>query len=377
MRGWQGGLLALALGLLASCNAILDNDEGVLDPSLANGGTVGNLPSGGRPSSSGGSISTGNTGNVGTGNTGNVGIGNTGNTPGASATKLGAPCTTKADCTDAEAPGLICLTATQKQLAGGAPPKGMCTAPCDPAEEDACGAYGPGALCWTPLSSAATDSAFCVEACSFGAPEEGEAKCHDREEFACNPWLSGSASGLDCTEDLDCDLGESCLSGTCQIVLPACTPACRGDIDCAGGMYCDQSLLKGTCVSTRPTGKALGEPCTVEAEPDECIGFCQPDVSGSTLGHCAANCSLGTNCNYDATTQLYGGICFAFSSVEEARSTGDFGFCSRACDCSSECYQGNTCQLPANLELSSITYSAPGLCLSPTLGFNEPDTCSP
>ncbi|HKY37188.1 MAG TPA: hypothetical protein VJN18_14690 [Polyangiaceae bacterium] len=302
--------------------------------------------------------------------------GTAGSTVGALQTKLGSGCINDGQCADTKAPGLKCVTATDAVLGPGAPPKGVCTIGCDRAEItaenplDPCELeFGTGAALCYPFD-AGSDLGYCMESCTFGQPEIGKLKCHDRAEFACNPALLGATQDV-CTETTDCGAGELCIDGTCAIVTPACLPSCRGDLDCADGMYCDQSFLSGVCLTEKPTGKALGEPCAVvpegqPAEPDECLGFCQADAVDSTTGHCAATCGLLSECAWNAETEKFDGACFYASVLtSETGFVGDFGFCTPACNCPAECNDPRlTCSLLTQVELTDA-FKGLGLCFSP------------
>jgi hypothetical protein len=292
-----------------------------------------------------------------------------------SATKLGQACVTDTQCEDSKAPGLTCVGA-KDSLGSGAPPKGLCTKECG--SDDDCSDVGAGALCF-PFGSE-TEAGHCIEACSFGTPNVGEQKCHDRPEFACNPALLGRTSAT-CESTDDCQAGELCIDGTCDIVFPGCLPACRGDIDCEPGMYCDQSFLSGVCVTEKPTGKALGEPCTVPgenepSEPDECLGFCQADEATGNKGHCAATCALATQCAWNAKTEKFDGVCFYASVLtSETGDAGDFGFCTPTCNCTAECNDPDlACSLLSQGALPD-DFKGPGLCFSPDAMTKEYNQC--
>ena len=138
----------------------------------------------GNPGAGGDVIEGGSGGSGGTRNLGgSSGSGGSGAPVGA--TKLGRGCIDDADCDDTTAPGLDCITASETVLGNGAPPGGLCTAEC--ASDDECTAFGAGARCYPFEENAETG--YCVEGCSFGAPGIGEIKCHNRDEFACNPAL--------------------------------------------------------------------------------------------------------------------------------------------------------------------------------------------
>jgi hypothetical protein len=288
-------------------------------------------------------------------------------------TRLGRACVADADCQDGSTPDLQCISATQTVLGDGAPPHGLCTSPCV-ADVD-CDALSVGSLCF-PFNE--TGTSYCVEGCSFGEPPIGEAKCHGRSDFACNPALLGSTS-QSCTTTASCGSGEVCVDDVCNVVFPACLPSCRGDIDCADGMYCDQSFLSGVCLAQKPAGKGLAEPCTVKDEPDECLGFCQADAAGSQQGHCSTVCGIGTECAWNATSGRFDGVClYASVLTAETGSFGDFGFCTPSCNCSDECGDASLeCQEVAGIgRLPSADFRGPGLCFSPDPGSAPVEECA-
>jgi hypothetical protein len=351
------GLMVFAGFSSASCG----KDEG-----LEGAGGSGNFVDGGADQGgAGGSKPIGRGGAAVVGGTGGIGTGGT--EPGVSPTKLGRACMADADCADAKAPGLKCIT--DDTLGDGAPPGGLCTLPCNPqSQEDECGAVGPGALCFPfsiPPDGEEPTEGYCVEGCAFGEPEIGVAKCHNRVDFSCNPALLGNTEEP-CVDEGDCNAGEICTNDTCHVVFPACLPSCRGDIDCAEGTYCDQSFLAGLCVDEKPTGKALGEPCTVPAEnepsePDECLGFCQRDAEGSSAGHCVTNCSLLNQCAWNSETEKFDGACLYVSALDPNGAEGDFGFCMPACNCTDEC-QDETLRCIVDGQELPPSFKGPGLC---------------
>jgi hypothetical protein len=369
---WCVAALVVVAGLSASCGKDEANGpDGMGGLIMAGSGGVAGGLNQGRAGSSAGGI---------------VGVAGSGS--GTSGTKLGRGCLDDKDCEDTNAPGMVCLTAKDPLPGGnGAPPKGMCTAPCtmptEDAPDDTCAAFGNG-MCY-PFDSSDNVNGYCVESCGFGPPALGEdPKCHNRAEFACNPALLADL-GDPCTTTDDCQTQEICLEGdsgtTCHLVIPACLPACKGDLDCESGMYCDMSFLNGTCVTEKPTGKALGEPCTVPGddepdEPDECLGFCQADESGSTQGHCSATCALGYDCSFNSATEKFDGACF-YPSVLTADNpaAGDFGFCTPACNCSSECNDAALACLSIPQIPLDDNYRGPGLCFSPDDQSEELTAC--
>lgn len=362
----------LALGLAAACGG---NDEGT-GPAIHVAGSA-STPAAGQPSnvgtsgasstdagapgdghggadgSSGGASDSGGSG----GSSGSGGSAGSGGQPpllpGTGVGTVGRACKVPADC----AVGLTCITENHQLLAGTAPPHGFCSAPCQTDQQ--CAQRGAGAICF-PFDE---KSSFCVEGCSFGPPATGKQKCHNRADFACVPGLLGATSS-----PCPCESGEVCVDGTCAVVFPACLPSCRGDIDCAPGLYCDQSFLAGTCTTKKPTGKRLGAPCKLPsalepAEPDDCLGFCQADAGSTTQGHCSATCGLGGACAWDGGSKRFDGACLYASAVTaDAGDAGDFGFCTPACTCSSDCNDpAMACSLIDGQALGA-DFAGPGLC---------------
>jgi hypothetical protein len=310
-----------------------------------------------------------NGGSAGGGMTGRGGSGGgSAGTTSAPATKLGRACKDDNDCSDTLAPGLKCVTATDAVLGDGAPPKGLCTADCTKNSE--CLDYGENSLCF--LWDADSDAGYCIEGCKFGEVMLGETpKCHNRPEFACNSLFGDT--GESCTTDAECQAGEPCLGGTCVALIPGCMPSCRGDIDCAKDWYCDQSRTLGgagggVCRKTKPTGKGLGEPCTVPGddepnEPDECQGFCSPDAATGNAGHCTTNCGLLNECGWNPTTQKFDGLCMYGTTLLEDEDLGDIGFCGLTCNCTDEC---NDDRLVCTVQYGELrdTFRGPGMCLA-------------
>jgi hypothetical protein len=354
------GLVVVAAFSSASCGKDEANGDG-------KGGSGVVLPSGG------------SAGAAGMGRGGTTPTAGSGGTAATAATKLGRGCLDDADCADTDAPGLKCITETDTSLGDDAPPKGLCTMECTSDAE--CEDIGiAGSLCMT-FETGAT-SGYCVEGCKFGEELGDPPHCHDRPEFACNPAFSDTEEP--CTTDADCQGGELCLGSTCAIVFPVCMPACRGDIDCADGLYCDQSFLGGTCVAEKPTGKAFGEPCTIGDEPDECLGFCQADDPADDTnmnGHCALTCGLFRECGWNTATEKFDGACFYGTlltpEAPASPGAGEFGFCTPSCNCTDECQDpALACSISQQGELPTELFRGPGMCFGKTAATEEYNQCT-
>ncbi|HEY6079968.1 MAG TPA: hypothetical protein VIW29_14240 [Polyangiaceae bacterium] len=365
-KAWcMAGVLVVAGLSTVSCGK--DEGKGNDDTGMIIGGNGGSAGSSGNPGRAGG------------GNTSTGGTGGTGQT--FTATRLGQPCEADSQCDDPAAPGLVCITASD-DLGNGAPPNGLCSAPCmATAAGDNCADYGPGAFCYPFSTDTNATEGYCVEGCFFGDMGITATKCHDRLDFACSPAGLGNTQDP-CGDSTECQAGEVCLSGTCQVVFAGCLPACRGDIDCAEGKFCDLTFLAGTCVDEKPPGKGLGEPCSIVGdEPDDCIGFCQEDTEGGSTGHCQSTCSLGSACAYDNELARFKGACITptLFSPEGDVAVGDWGFCRPTCNCAAECndaelgcYKVTEITLPTDTETG---YSGAGLCFGIDPAEPQYDEC--
>jgi hypothetical protein len=285
---------------------------------------------------------------------------------------LGSDCDVSADCE----PGLACLAAGSQVLGERSPPHGLCTKLCTDSSD--CTTADAGALCF-PLGPD-SDQGYCVEGCAFGAAAGGAPKCHGRRDFACLPAYF-LPSNQACLTTADCAPGDLCSDGTCAVTLPACLPSCRGDLDCPSGSYCDQSFLSGTCTTQKPTGKGLGEPCTIPAagegtEPDDCLGYCQSDGSGVT-GYCASTCGLLDGCAWNTATEQFDGLCLYPSVLTvDVGGPGDFGFCTPTCNCSAECLDAALACVDPGGALGDA-FSAGGLCFAQDDDATPYEQCAP
>jgi hypothetical protein len=327
-------------------------------PSKPQGGAAGEVSiepqagGGGAPAASGaGPDAAGQAGN--SGDTGAGGEGGSGPDEPSGSTRLGARCTSSAQCADPQAPGLFCLEPDDTSL-GAAPPGGLCTANCETDTE--CDAIVPGAFCFDVLSSG---FGHCVEGCYPGEPDPGESKCHARDDFTCTPLFLADTQDP-CLDVSECFYNELCLDGTCHIIASACLPACQGDNDCVENLHCDQAYDAGTCVEAEQTGKKVGEPCTVTDEPDECLGFCLEDSPGGTTGHCTQICSFEYPCAFDEASQRYQGSCVYVTKLIPDTKRGDFSYCAPSCDCTEECADPTLVCLDRDLDRN--VFSGEGLC---------------
>jgi hypothetical protein len=203
--------------------------------------------------------------------------------------------------------------------------------------------------------------------------------------------LAPDASVAGCASDLDCRLGQICLSDcnkmkgctdgcwdstqcpvgdVCQNVVTNCgetygscvaSPSCTDDSVCPIGSTCDFAGIGGVreCVPGCHTAAncAKGDTCLLPACPMcancPCVGTCQPPVVtctkdscpvGQVCGttktecsqHCVAGCTDSTQCRPDQECQMPG--CASACGC-------DVGFCQQLSTCSgdSECPVGDVC----------------------------------
>ncbi len=309
----------IGLGLLAA--AVGGTTFGCSSSSGGNGGTGGNGTGGGLVGGSGGTGG-GTTGGTGgtttTGGTGGAGGGTT------TTTKLGATCTTDADC----GTGLTCSLPTANGFGAGGPARGYCTKDCS-ANTD-CTTIDPTAQCVNVGTTAAAKT-VCLQGCSLTATTQ----CGGRYDSFCLPLSQTDADGgvVD--------------SGT---TIAACIPECASDADC-GGRKCD--LSNGLCVDTPKAGKAVGADCDPTATTDPCAGFCigfqgQPQNVGTCTAFCN-NTNLGQPgaCGSDPTPSSPQAAACLFSATFNAG--GSVGICGQLCNCDSDCLaSGDVCQSWAN-----------------------------
>lgn len=233
----------------------------------------------------------------------------TGGRPGATS-RIGGKCLRDADC---GGQGLVCMTADSSDLGGGGPPGGLCVADCA-GEPEACQRLDPNSVC-VRFTSSMTGPAYCLEGCTVGATASASAKCHDRQDMACDD-SGGSTPG----------------DGFCR-------PTCRNDDDCPD-RKCD--LSSGFCVdASEITGTLpIGSPCDPDADPDPCNGLCLPLEEGENPpGMCGALCSLGNvGCGIDVNaTELPNVACLFAATTADDADLGDLGLCGRLCNCDDDC----------------------------------------
>jgi hypothetical protein len=286
------------------------------------------------------------------GSLGTSGYGGIGGADGAvGSARLGAACTSDADCED-----LTCITASSSALRGEGPAKGLCTTSCA-SDVEICRRFGPKAVC-VDFGSDVSPARYCVEGCSFGpmgsAPNPN--KCHGREEMACAPLLR--STGLLCSTDTSCALPDHfCGGGQCIDASPVCLPQCNADTDClAAGLFCNPET--GLCRATPSTGLSLGEVCTPPPAggTNPCRGNCTRVLSSvGTPGEnaCTESCTIGAerSCGWagPASGAPAPALCvFSIPIVDQlgGSGAGDRGSCAQLCNCNSDCVHPSFVCLP-------------------------------
>jgi len=272
-------------------------------------------------------------------------------------TALGAPCTTTSDCS--ATPGLICVTADHDVALGfGAPPSGICTAPCK--SDAGCQIFRVGSVCGSlsefPLSGEVETDPLaprvCLEPCALGAPG-GASKCHGRSAMACRPFAPRDA--VRCASAAPyCSDGQYCFRGYCREF--ACGPRCNADADCSDGRHCDART--GLCVEEALPPVPVGAPCDPDAASNPCqSGSCLVMLDGQgvkTGAFCTVSCEIGQPCGNGQ------GACWLprFADYE----VGDIGYCQPTCSCDGDCQvPGDGC-LPWRTADAEQLYASKGVC---------------
>ncbi|HEY2408138.1 MAG TPA: hypothetical protein VGI10_19155 [Polyangiaceae bacterium] len=317
-RAWLGfGFLSLGVAsLLAGCGS----DEAAGTPPGAGGGLISGGAGGGVGRTDGG--------------------GGAGQNP-----FLGQGCVNDSEC---GGDPLICLHQTDAAWGTGGPPQGLCTLPCT--TNGTCSDVQEGAGCFKPGADG-----YCLEGCTPG-DTAGAAKCHNRAEFSCQQFSVGTDT------------------------VNQCAPACNGDPDCQGGMFCNTGT--GFCEKTAQTGDPEGTPCDPMAQTNNCKGICLglPDADGGfSMGVCADLCSGQAPCLYDSSGMPHGACLGALAATGAA--LGDFAFCVETCACTSQCnFPGDVCGAwsgtATQVAQITTTYGGPGVCEQPATSTNELKTCT-
>jgi hypothetical protein len=249
----------------------------------------------------------------------------------AAAADLGKACSADTDC----GPGLQCLKATDKVLAGtGGPAGGYCTIPCT--SDSTCAPLA-GVCIDYKLNTTDPAEAYCFQTCVFGGTDR-LSKCQGRTNVGCF---------FDNTSNTS-----------------ACVPTCSQDSDCPAGRKCDPQF--NLCMDTPTAGDPLGAHCTPDPNTgaSSCAGVCLGIGSGTTptATFCTTTCVLGelSGCGWVGKGMSVAGgthgVCVFGSSNATA---GDIGFCSVECDTVADCPDkidpGPTCDTS---QMSAIGHGA-------------------
>ncbi len=221
---------------------------------------------------------------------------------------IGTACEDDGDC----ASGTYCMLSSSDDFLGGGPANGYCTADCASAPES-CSEIDANSLC-IELPDAGS---VCMLGCLPGSPVEGENKCNNRLDLACDLLTNGAF----------------------------CRPMCRNDADC-GDRVCD--LGSGTCVDEL-AGDPVGAPCTPGEDQTCASQLCFPLTDDT--GFCSGQCNVGTLLDSDQRTcgssedpQQPGEPLCIFIAFEGGGG-GDLGFCGLRCNCDDDCeLDGTVCE---------------------------------
>jgi hypothetical protein len=245
---------------------------------------------------------------------------------GATSGNIGRACATDAECGE----GMLCISRTDTETLGGAPPKGLCTVACS--THDTCLEFSSDAWCVEY-----DNGGYCLEGCLMD--QEPAVKCHDRLDFVCHV-LDFAPLGTGCSDLDPCGTNEVCLSGECNLALTVCTPGCGSNEDCPSDLFCD--YISGLCVETEPEGKDFNELCdpSTTADPNECVGgICSETYDDETEGTCSGFCNIGNpfSCGYTGEGKADAACLYGSILGGEISETGDLGICGQLCDCDDEC----------------------------------------
>lgn len=215
-------------------------------------------------------------------------------------------------------------------------PNGYCTVPCTPPDTEPC--LDADLFYNHCLTDDATGDSWCERRC---------------------------LNGIDCARD-----GYTCVGQFPPMDQGMCVGVCLSDTDCSRGEVCNRD--SGRCVTSSPTGAAIGGACTAneQCRSNDCItelsGAGNP--TGFLGGYCAALCILpaGYNGNsFYAGTALPAGscttdaVCFPNSGFAE----GDPGICLDECAVTTDCRPGLECTTDFQLSSGDTAHYTNGVCL--------------
>lgn len=245
--------------------------------------------------------------------------------------KLGAACTTPAEC----GAGLDCVLPSSAAIGGEGPAGGLCTVECT-TNIGVCSSFGGPGVC-----TFVGTTAWCLPACTTGG---AGGKCHGRSDLACGP-VTDAASGGQVT---------------------ACRPTCGTDQDCgAAGSKCN--LASGLCASNLQPGTApIGAACSGSATcvSGACLPLDEPDGGGATQA-CSGLCVIGAPTGCGATPGPVDGgsknpACLLAASP--GGGDGDLGYCASLCDDLCGCSNPNFLCKMFNDSSKEQKYGALGYC---------------
>jgi len=253
---------------------------------------------------------------------------------------LGAPCIVDKDC----GPLLFCLDVLSTKIFKEGPANGICVADCAK-DASACKGLDPTSACRTfddngTTNTTSDDIAYCMRGCTTGSAPS-EAKCFGRPDVACITLGTASTNGV-------------------------CIPVCRNDADC-GSRFCD--LASGLCADGPRTGTAIGGACSASNQ-DECVGYCSVSL-GNGYSECSGYCTNGSIGCGQSGSPPYDAFCVTPETTGGGWNGGDFGFCSKLCDCDKDC--GRTDAVCSPLPAAEATaVGRKGACRSATLLGGDP-----
>lgn len=186
----------------------------------------------------------------------------------------------------------------------------------------------------------------------------------------CNQGLTKTCE-VRCERHEQCAPGEFCDSDALLASFPHCTPGCRSDAECTGGLICENGICQEGCRkdSDCPVGQACAGTCIVGCRDDsECSDgascvchrcstpSCRSDADCADGAYCPITVFSGGECNAAHCTPLPPPVQCGQSTCRSKAVSGGVAVmavspCCVGDSCGLEITAGNptvtTCELPA------------------------------
>lgn len=256
--------------------------------------------------------------------------------------EMGDTCGTDRDCVS----GLGCMLASSYDYFGfGGPAGGYCTAPCSDTVN--CQDLQAGALCLRNPGDRSTG--LCMRGCTSQDPIEGENKCLERSDVACNSLAAA---------------GQERFLGIRQAGF--CRPLCASDAECPGTRVCHPS--GGMCVDAEDdaSGLEIGASCAVN---DDCRSSLCEEVAND-LRICSQLCVLGQSggCGFTEDAEARNAACLTarIKANRFSEGVGDLGLCREICRADSDCQHADEGWVCRDLRSDAAEFfGVAGACVPP------------